>query len=122
MGDPDHASGSPREADRVGDLAASLRLAAASFKSAVAQRPVILAAQVANLVQQGPGDRAVELGLITDGAEEIAAVKHDRAVGHRAARAVAVRAVAIGIVTGVVVAAGDCAAGLLPPPRLAGTP
>ena len=64
---------------------ASLRLAAASFKSAVAQRAVVLAAQVADLVQQRPGDRAVELGSSPDGAQQVAAVEHDRAVRTRSA-------------------------------------
>ena len=50
----------PREADRVGDLALVCGRAA-SFKAAVAQRSVVLAAQVADLVQQGPGDRLVQL-------------------------------------------------------------
>ena len=38
------------------------RLNATSLEAAVAQRSVVLAAQVADLVQQRPGDRAVELG------------------------------------------------------------
>src|SRR6185312_14090013 len=50
------------------------------LEAAIAQRSVVFAAQVPHLVQQGLGDRLVELGAVLDRAQEISTIKDDGAV------------------------------------------
>ena len=49
----------------------------ALFQSAVAQRSVVLAAEVPDLVQQRTGDRLVQLLAVVHGPQQVAPVEHD---------------------------------------------